>query len=154
YHRRVGEPVGSPACLVDAGDQARPGGAADRRGDVRVVVDAAVGSQSIQVRGRHRRIGAPEAEVSEAVVIGDDQDDIGRPVGSDRLVPLGLTQLSLLLERVPTGHHAVTVSGASALGPRASGIGHRSDGQAPTAAWAGWPLSKYSRSSGASAGTS
>lgn len=99
------------------------------------------------MRGRHSRICASETEVAEPVIIGDDQDDVGRRARFSRLVPLEIAQLSLLLENAcPRGamlsyRHTVSVE-------------HRAGAQLSTVAGVSWPLSKYSRSSGASAGTS
>src|SRR5699024_1630385 len=74
--RGVGEPVAAPALLVRARDEPCPGGRADGGGDVGAVEAHPLGGEAVQVRGAGVRAAA-RGEIAVAVVVGDDQQDVG-----------------------------------------------------------------------------
>ena len=69
------EPAGAPALLVGAGDEARPGGGADRRGDIALVEDRPLGREAVQMRGAGVGAAAGGA-VGVPVIVRDDQQDV------------------------------------------------------------------------------
>src|SRR5699024_7677865 len=72
----VVEPVPAPALLVGAGDEPRAGGGADRGGDVGAVEPRPALGEPVEVRGAGVRAAA-RGEIAVAVVVRDDQQDVG-----------------------------------------------------------------------------
>src|SRR5262249_28855606 len=81
----VGRVVTADAVLVpvEAGQQGGQAGATEGGGDVAVREGSALLGQAVDVRGLYHLV-AHEAEVGPALVVADDEDDVGRSSWGDR----------------------------------------------------------------------
>ncbi len=80
-HGQVGDPAEAVAVVVAAGEQAGPGGRA-QRGGVEVGEPEAVVGQAVDRRRGH--VGSVTAQLGESHVVEHDEQDVGRALGRAR----------------------------------------------------------------------
>jgi hypothetical protein len=75
----VGGTVQPDAVRITSGEQGGPGRSADRLGHIEVREADTLGGHAVQVRGLEA-LGTVAAHIPISLVVGEDQDDVGKPV--------------------------------------------------------------------------
>src|SRR5947209_390532 len=75
FGTRAERAVNAEAIWVKTGEEAATGGGADRLRDVEIAENAALGGEAIEI-GRDEAFCAEDADVSVALVVGKDDDDV------------------------------------------------------------------------------